>query len=257
MQKKRFFLRQSVTLTGLSTESFDRAASACEAIYAKMSAHFLVGSVNHWENTVYEGHAATDFNARYFTRCNDTPNEGNLTFGDGVDPDGVLGMLHGHDLIHGPDNQVAYLKALDGGGCEYTQMAEVDNTDIYRLQVLHYTSSDTEVRRHSGSHDRIRSSARPREAIYHDSPAQSDNLARRQDTSGMKYNSNEEILKITQFLQISTPEAREVIGCKQKGQLKRKVLYTADDPEDETRGKMAKMQIEEQAYKSKILQNHP
>ena len=54
----------------------------------------------------------------------------------------------------------------------------------------------------------------------------------------MKDNLNKEILKITQFLQISTQEVREVIGYKQKRQLKHKVLYTADDPEAETCRKM-------------------
>ena len=116
MQKKRFFIRQNVTLTGLSSESFNRAASACEDIYAKMSTHFPIGFINHWQNTLYEGHAATDFNARYFTARNDAPNEVNLPFGHGVDPNGVLASLRRHDLIHGPDNEVAYLKPLEAGG---------------------------------------------------------------------------------------------------------------------------------------------
>jgi hypothetical protein len=115
MQKRRFFMRQSITLTGLSTESYGKAALACESIYAKMSDHFPAKSMTHWQNTLYEGHVATDFNARYFTTRKGSPQEANLSFLDGVDPDGILAGLRGQDLIHGPDNQVTYLRALEQG----------------------------------------------------------------------------------------------------------------------------------------------
>jgi len=97
---------QSITLIGLSTESYIKAALACESIYAKMSDHFPAESMTHWENTLYEGHIATDFNARYFTTRKGSPQEANLFFLDRVDPDGILAGLRGQDLIHGPDNQV-------------------------------------------------------------------------------------------------------------------------------------------------------
>ena len=129
MQKKRFFMRQSISLTGLLTEPFSRAASACEGVYAKMSAHFPPDSVTHWENTFYEGHISTDFNARYFTTRKGAPMEENLPFLEGVDPDGILAGLRGQDLIHGPDNQVTYLRALEHGGCVhiYTQQINIYN----------------------------------------------------------------------------------------------------------------------------------
>ena len=62
---------------------------------------------------MYEGYTAIDFNARYFTTRRDAPNEENLPFADGVDPDGTLAKLQKHDLIHGPDNKVAYLRLLE------------------------------------------------------------------------------------------------------------------------------------------------
>lgn len=74
--------------------------------------------MNHWQNALYEGHIATEFNSRYFTARKDAPNEENLPFGEGVDPNGDLASIRKHDLIHGPDNRVAYLKALEHGGCE-------------------------------------------------------------------------------------------------------------------------------------------
>jgi hypothetical protein len=81
-----------------------------------MTAHFPDGKINNWENTTYEGHIATDFNARYFTNRNSARSEANLPFLEGVDPDGVLAGLRHHDLIHGPDNQVMYLR-LQGEQC--------------------------------------------------------------------------------------------------------------------------------------------
>ena len=42
--------------------------------------------------------------------------------------------------------------------------------------------------------------------------------------------------------------ARGVIRCREGGQLKHKVLYATEDTVDETRGKMARMQIDEEVY---------
>jgi len=104
------FIKQAVRITGLSTEEFHKAADACMHIRTKMATNIPGGTMNPWQDTVYEGHAALDFNARYFTTRKSAPMEINLSFGSGVDPDGVLARLRRHDLIHGPDNQVAYLQ---------------------------------------------------------------------------------------------------------------------------------------------------
>jgi hypothetical protein len=92
-----------------------KAAAACSTIYTQMASIFPDGKVFKWENTTYEGHIATDFNARYFTNRSNARNEANLPFLEGVDPDGVLAELRGHDLIHGGDNQVTYTSHTNGG----------------------------------------------------------------------------------------------------------------------------------------------
>ena len=104
---------QRVRLTRLSTEVFDKAVSAYRMVYDKMSAQFPPESTLPWQATVYEGHPAMDFNARYFTKRSDAPNETNLPFEGGVDPRGILEKIRGQDLIHGPDNCVQYLQHLD------------------------------------------------------------------------------------------------------------------------------------------------
>jgi hypothetical protein len=113
---QRLFIKQSVRVTGLSTDAFCQAAVACKEAYAMMTAHFPVDSTHPWQETLYEGHTAIDFNARYFTQRKDAPKESSLPFFEGVDPEGVLETLRRQDLIHGPDNQVEYLKLLDNNG---------------------------------------------------------------------------------------------------------------------------------------------
>ena len=104
---------QRVRITGLSTEVFDKAVLAYTMVYDKMSAQFPLESTLPWQATVYKGHPAMDFNAWYFTKRSNAPNETNLPFEAGVDPRGVLEKLRGQDLIHGPDNCVRYLQHLD------------------------------------------------------------------------------------------------------------------------------------------------
>jgi hypothetical protein len=113
-------MRQAVTLTGLSTEAFAAAASACEEISTTMRAHFPEEATNAWQNGLYEGHITIDFNARYFTLRKNAPTEANLPFSEGIDPHGILAAIRKQDLIHGADNQVAYLKALENEMCAST-----------------------------------------------------------------------------------------------------------------------------------------
>ena len=52
--------------------------------------------------------------------------EENLPFFERVNPDGVLAGLCGQDLIHGPDNQVMYLRALEHGECMYIYTQQIN-----------------------------------------------------------------------------------------------------------------------------------
>jgi hypothetical protein len=108
-----------VRLTGLSTVAFGRAAAASDETFRKMGAQFEENKINKWENTLYEGHVATDYNARYFTNRSEAKNEVNLPFVKGVDPNGILADLRGQDLIHGPDNQVMYYRHHENGRCAH------------------------------------------------------------------------------------------------------------------------------------------
>lgn len=99
-----------MTLTGLSSETFVKAIANLDEAFAMMRLPFPDESVSSWQPATYEGHIAVDIHTRYFTMRKSAPNEKNLPFMNGVDPDEVLSTLRRHDLIHGPDNRVTYLK---------------------------------------------------------------------------------------------------------------------------------------------------
>ena len=84
-------------LMGFSTDPFRKAISACKEIHMKMGTQ---GTTNMWQSTLYEGHIAIYVHARYFMAYKTAPKEENLSFSEGVDPDGVLLKLHKHDQTH-------------------------------------------------------------------------------------------------------------------------------------------------------------
>jgi len=113
-EKKKIYLHQSITLTGLSTPTFHAAVDQCKNIYEAMKSCFPPGKLNKWGPSRYEGHDALDANARYFTARKFAPDEQSLLFSLGVDTNGILANIRGMDLIHGADNKVAYLRVNEG-----------------------------------------------------------------------------------------------------------------------------------------------
>lgn len=109
-------LRQSITITGLGCRAFEDAATVFHDTYHAISSTFTRGKMLDWQCGIYEGHAALTFNARYFTLRRHAPNERTLPWGEGVDPQGLLEKLRGQNMIHGPDNKVAYRHRLEAGG---------------------------------------------------------------------------------------------------------------------------------------------
>lgn len=117
-ERRRLYARQAVTLTGLSSDIFQKAITNLREILTTITGHFPDDSVNHWEPATYEGHLALDIHTRYFTSRRNAPNETSLPFMKGVDPDGILALARKQDLIHGPDNQVQYLKMITSDNME-------------------------------------------------------------------------------------------------------------------------------------------
>ena len=110
------FLRQGITVTGLSAPGFNNIISNFQRTYDFIAACLPADAMTKWQLATYEGHQAIDCHARYFTTRRASPHEANMDFGPGVDPEGVLARLRGQDLIHGGDNKVAYLKRSEEEG---------------------------------------------------------------------------------------------------------------------------------------------
>jgi hypothetical protein len=132
-----------------------------------MSTHFPAQSILPWQACLYEGHTAIDFNARYFTKRTDAPNESNHPFLQGVDPQGVLEKLRKHDLIHGPDNQVEYIKLLENDRCAKTSFPLIPPvvSDLRHEQVYQNRSWHIPNWRHSGGYSDFHSPANQRQAL--------------------------------------------------------------------------------------------
>lgn len=107
LKKKVRYIRQAVRLTGLGNATFTKAVENIVEIYGVMAKHITLSP---WQNNVYEGYDTIDANARYFSLRKYIPNERGQTFGNGVDPNGVLASLRDQYVIHGYDNKVEYLK---------------------------------------------------------------------------------------------------------------------------------------------------
>jgi len=55
-----------------------------------MATTFPEGALNTWQPSIYKGHKALDVHTQYFTVHRHAPDERNLAFGDGINPEGVF-----------------------------------------------------------------------------------------------------------------------------------------------------------------------
>lgn len=109
-KKKRRYIRQAVTLTGLGSATFQKGVDNVAHTFITFMNNFPDGKVESWQSTMFEGHVALDMHARYLTERRLAPQESHIEYGYMVDPDGVLSDIQGTDYIHGPDNCVEYLE---------------------------------------------------------------------------------------------------------------------------------------------------
>ncbi|EAU82077.1 hypothetical protein CC1G_09679 [Coprinopsis cinerea okayama7 len=112
-------LRQFVKLTGFGSDSFAMGCHAVKQMVDKLRQHLKVASdcITGAEEKMYEGDAALDFHARYFTDRELIPHEKHIPFNDFVDPNHILEDLRGAAFIQGPDNHVEYcMRTVDKNG---------------------------------------------------------------------------------------------------------------------------------------------
>ncbi|KAF8240180.1 hypothetical protein L208DRAFT_1234793, partial [Tricholoma matsutake] len=109
------YLRQSVTLTGLDSPVFEKAAQATQEIYGLFNREFEDGTLATWSLNELDDDKGPDLitSNRYFTPVVDAGGAKNTPFKSGVDPHGVLAHMMGSgsgttSFMHTEESQVQY-----------------------------------------------------------------------------------------------------------------------------------------------------
>lgn len=117
------FLRQGMTLTGLQTPTFTKAAEAIRDIHSHFDRQFQEDTLEGQANTEgYENVDQISMSNRYFTPAREAKDMQAMHFLPGVDPTGILHAMAQEDsncaYIHTEDNQVHYFTTHrdDAGG---------------------------------------------------------------------------------------------------------------------------------------------
>ena len=103
------FLRQSVSLTGLGTPTFDASMQGMLDVYAFFSSHVTCDSMKSCKNCHNYGDNTTiELSNRYFSPVRKMATENCVPFSKDVDPYGILGCLESANNAHCDVNVVEY-----------------------------------------------------------------------------------------------------------------------------------------------------
>jgi len=109
---RRYYMRQSIMLTGLSLPKFNDALASTHAIEDVFRQQMEDGTMEAWAPSNFQGHPSIDIGNRYFTpRQQAIQYDRQVSFSAVVDPDRILSMAMGNDFIHTEDNEVEYYEA--------------------------------------------------------------------------------------------------------------------------------------------------
>jgi hypothetical protein len=103
-------MRQSVSITGFSTEAFGQAIESITLIHAIFSRVFKDGILEHWQPSTFAEHPVIDTSNRYFASRHQNPSAKSLAFHHLVDPNGILTNIAVGDLIHTEENDVKHFE---------------------------------------------------------------------------------------------------------------------------------------------------
>jgi hypothetical protein len=120
------FLRQSITLTGFGTDTFEAGIQSLHAVRAFFDRHLPEDKLD--EITIIdncEDHFGIHFTNRYFTTQRESQAERSVEFPTEVDPHGILAGLANEQFMHTEQNEVKYYnRSVDKGGMiKYVHLA--------------------------------------------------------------------------------------------------------------------------------------
>ncbi|KAF8884361.1 hypothetical protein BD779DRAFT_1472127 [Infundibulicybe gibba] len=110
------FFRQSLTITGLGSPTFEAAVEATSSMFAKFQRQFPEGTLEVWQTPRYQSHSCLAISNRYLTPRRDAPNMEHIPFDPEVDPHGQLESVIKDGYVHGEENIVEYYTQMDKDG---------------------------------------------------------------------------------------------------------------------------------------------
>jgi len=111
------FLRQSVTLTGFGTETFEAGIKSLLSVHDYFDRHLPKGKLT--ECTIIDQcdkHLGIHMTNRYFTNRRESRAAETVEFGTEVDPQGILAGLVSDQFLHTEQNEVKYYDRSVGKG---------------------------------------------------------------------------------------------------------------------------------------------
>ncbi|KAF7798783.1 hypothetical protein EIP86_010008 [Pleurotus ostreatoroseus] len=105
---------QSVLMTGLGTEGFEKAVQGALQIYQHMQRCLPAGALIPWKPVTYEGHLGLELSNRYFSSSKEAEGQQIVELSSDIDPNNILRKAVPHGL-HTLDNTVVYFERVTDG----------------------------------------------------------------------------------------------------------------------------------------------
>lgn len=114
------FLRQGLSITGLSTESFQETIANIGKIYAMFSRHV---EQDKFQSTTpvsnFDKHTSLDISNRYFCSGRKDEDKNEIKFAPEIDPEKTLTKMSTNTMYHSEDNVVQYFERISRGNSDY------------------------------------------------------------------------------------------------------------------------------------------
>lgn len=122
------YLRQSIQITGLGSELFNRQLEKIKQTFNIFSREFREGALDPLSTDMYGRYPAFSVSQRYFTLRKNDPNSAVREFTSAIDPRGILAALSSDSMFHSENNVVEYYWRKDHGYVYHLAYILVKNT---------------------------------------------------------------------------------------------------------------------------------
>jgi hypothetical protein len=110
------YMRQSVAITGLGSEIFQKNLEVIKTIQAIFSREFQENALVDWTSTIFQKTESIDIANRYFVPRQDASPSSSVELHPSIDPTGRLRSLASRDFVHTEDNEVQYYESCASSG---------------------------------------------------------------------------------------------------------------------------------------------